>query len=494
MTLAICIATELKVKEGYAWHYDYLSMKDQQRIWDFRDLFLALEEKLGLKEARDLVTRYNEMLGREESPIETIIADWSELDEGESTYFGALDLFSSLAFACMKDKGNIKDAEKCLVVAERFATYLLELDVRNLKTRPCLLWMMARVFFEEYKLDNHEDNNIFFKGTLRGEYRVSTRIFPNDELPLYSPFEDEIPEWKPRATGIPEESKQTTRIVLKAAEEIGDVPVQVGCLQQLLDQGSDNPAKEVKQISKLLMASGNMAPYLRFQLFRFMLVKTEQDKAALRRDILGHGECLSVGFSEYCRCMVLRALTSKAWEKELYLTRAEDANAENSDGDDDDGEGESFRKPPKKDEVVIIERPKKDSAKDREKKDARTKKKEEDEKRRNVEAVERVRRDLEKDMEIKKLKEELEALKRTRPPPAQLEWVDPQSTTASKKKKKKRIDEADGAKNDVDKDWAGVVGDERKRSSPRGWDKTGREAEASTSATAVEVPIVEDVP
>lgn len=81
----------------------------------------------------------------------------------------------------MKYKGSITDAERGLRVAARFATYLLEQDIRNPKTRSC---MMAKVFSEEYRMDSDEDKRIFFKGILHREWCVCIRVFPNKELPL----------------------------------------------------------------------------------------------------------------------------------------------------------------------------------------------------------------------------------------------------------------------------------------------------------------------
>jgi hypothetical protein len=337
----LALAVVIHTKPNFAaldwfWIYEYL--KGQQLVWDFRDLFLALEEKIGLKNAHDLIFRSD---GRKRTPIEAIIADWSELDEDEVTCFGALDLFSSLAFVCMKEKGNMSDTVKCLQVARNLATHLLKLNIQNLKTRPCLMWMMAKVTFEEYKTDKHADSNILFKGILRGEFRTSSKIFPDEGLPLYSPRENEIPEWRPTTADLSDKAKETTRVVLQAAEEIGDISIQANCLQQLLKQGSDNPMGTLEQINQLWKSTGNIASYLHMQLFRFMLVKTEREKQALRQDILDHGECQTRGdFTEYCRYMVLRALTTNEWEKKIYLDRANALHEYDTDDSDDGGGGD----------------------------------------------------------------------------------------------------------------------------------------------------------
>lgn len=448
------MSPEDKVKD-IAWYRVLDTLTSQHRIWDFRDIYLALEEKFGFKEARDVL--YGPPLGG--SPVNSIIADWSEVDDDETMLFGTLDLFASLAFACMKTKGNSKDAKKCLQAAERLATLLLERNIANLKTRPCLMWIMAGVFFEEYSMNRLEGNNISFTGPFRGEYRVSTRIFPNDELPLYAPHEDEIPSWSPKASGISDEAKKTTRVVLKAAEEIGDLPVQVGCLQQLLDQGSDNPSREIKRINELWMSAGNMASYLRLQLFRFMLVKTETDKRNVRRAILEHGESLSGGFTEYCRCMILRALSSKTWEKELYLDRANDTFPDDAEEEEEEDDDQIVKYPkPSKGEVVTRDVARKGGLKRRETQNEEEKKKVEEEKKKKLELEDRERREAEKDVQIKKLKEELEALKRERPPPAmqaQIAW-DEWGVAKSKKKKKERVEGGNSTRDAVDTGLSGV--------------------------------------
>jgi hypothetical protein len=443
----VSISPEANIKL-HGWFSTYEVLKHQQRIWDFRDLFLALEEQLGLQEAGDLIMSSKDPRA---NAVDTIITDWSELDQDESTYFGALDLFSSLAFACMKTKGADKDVKKCLQVADNFATHLLQLDAQNLKTRPCLMWMMAGVLFEEYQMDNDEGANISFQGTFRGEYRTSTRIFPYDELPIYAPYEDEHPEWKPKAPGISNEARQTTVVVLKAAEEIGDVPVQTGCLQQLLDQGPDDPSREIRQLNELWLSTGNMAVYLRFQLFRFMLIKSEKEKEALRRDILDYGECLSVGFTEYCRCMVLRALTPKAWEKELYLSRAYETKPVNAaDESDDDGGDTKDGKDGRdgkldKEALAVVERLKYRASKRQAKKEEEDKKRIEEEvkiKKLKAEMEESVRRrvegfarrEAEMGAALGRVKKDLEGLKRERSSRAQIEWG-----TEVKKDEKTRI-------------------------------------------------------
>lgn len=86
-----------------------MDLKYGQRVCDFRGFFLALEEKLGLKEARDLLFLQDECV---DIPIKTIITDWLGLDEDESTYLWAVDLFSLLAFGCINYKRSITDTKK----------------------------------------------------------------------------------------------------------------------------------------------------------------------------------------------------------------------------------------------------------------------------------------------------------------------------------------------------------------------------------------------
>ncbi|KAK9441664.1 hypothetical protein VB005_06306 [Metarhizium brunneum] len=80
LALAAHIPAENQIK-GAANRYSVsMDLKYGQRVCDFRSFFFALEEKLGLKEAQGLPFLQDE---RVDIPIETIITDWSELDEGE---------------------------------------------------------------------------------------------------------------------------------------------------------------------------------------------------------------------------------------------------------------------------------------------------------------------------------------------------------------------------------------------------------------------------
>ncbi|QLI66669.1 uncharacterized protein G6M90_00g046650 [Metarhizium brunneum] len=79
LALAAHIPAENQIK-GAANRYSVsMDLKYGQRVCDFRSFFFALEEKLGLKEAQGLPFLQDE---RVDIPIETIITDWSELDEG----------------------------------------------------------------------------------------------------------------------------------------------------------------------------------------------------------------------------------------------------------------------------------------------------------------------------------------------------------------------------------------------------------------------------
>ena len=314
-----------------SWGTIYQHLLAEERVWEFKDILLALEEQEGLEDAASMLLhdRYSEWDFALLPVVEDLVRDWGSLTVDESCYFGGLDLFASLSVACAKGPISSKRREAmelCLETADKYAEHLSRLSVENLKTRPFLMWMMAKSYLEASFDEQTDADFIVFKGSSRGTFDGAMGIFPYEEMPLYAPTEDEMPEWRPRCLFMTDEILRTTEVILAAAEELGDVPLQVGCLQQLAVRGSAEPRAHLERVLKLWKSSGNRQSYLRVLLFHYLLVRDEAEKAALRRDILEHGECSDTGFTEYARCMILRALTPHEIEKSRYRRRAKSAH------------------------------------------------------------------------------------------------------------------------------------------------------------------------
>ncbi|KAK7414842.1 hypothetical protein QQX98_006357 [Neonectria punicea] len=113
-------------------------------------------------------------------------------------------------------------------------------------------------------------------------------------------------------------------MVLKAAEDLGDVNIQAGCLQQLIFHGADDPPKIVKQLGDLYLSTGNQSGYRDLLLFRYMLVKTPSDKEKLRQDILVGGQYRTHGADQAVQFKILAALATSDYERRMYQDRYEE--------------------------------------------------------------------------------------------------------------------------------------------------------------------------
>lgn len=108
-------------------------------------------------------------------------------------------------------------------------------------------------------------------------------IFRQVQFPLLAINNGKIINCGPEAVGASEIAKETTRIVLEAAEDMGNRAVQEKCLFELIRRESDEPLTEIERMSSLLITAGNATDELRLRLFSAVFVKSDTEKKALRR-------------------------------------------------------------------------------------------------------------------------------------------------------------------------------------------------------------------
>ncbi|PNY28927.1 Uncharacterized protein TCAP_01158 [Tolypocladium capitatum] len=301
--------------------YEYL--RPNGLIWEFRDLFLELQQLVGGEAALSMLTDKEALETPAEELIDRLHADWDGQDE--STSYALIDIFTCLGLAFMEQPGKGPNIRKCLDIAGKHADALFGDDDEVANCRPSLRYVMANILMESYGEPAVREIAISFPDQRRGDLLLSRHLFPSESLPIYAPAEDETPTWRPGKTDLDEPWKLTTERVLAQAEKLGDVEMQAACLQELMHQGNEEAESVLEQLEHLWLSVGSMMKVHQTQLFRYMLAKTPADREQLRRDILAGGEFGFAGFWEgYAQYMVLRALTPRAREKEVYLDRAED--------------------------------------------------------------------------------------------------------------------------------------------------------------------------
>ncbi|KND92321.1 hypothetical protein TOPH_03010 [Tolypocladium ophioglossoides CBS 100239] len=304
------------------WKQLYEYLQTDGLIWEFRDLFLELEQLVGVDEALSMLINVKELESSGEELLERLHADWDGQDESSS--YALIDIFASLGLAFMERPGKESTIIKCLDIAEKHAVALVGDNDEMAYCRPCLRYVMAMVLMESYGEPGARSGGISFPDHRRGDLLLSRHLFPSESLPIYAPVEDETPTWRPGGTDLDEIWNFKTEQVLEQAEKLGDVEMQAACLQELMYQGKGTAEFVLEQLEHLWWSVGSMTKVHQTQLFRYMLATSPAGREQLRRDILAGGEFGLAGFWEgYAQYMILRALTPKAREKEVYLARAE---------------------------------------------------------------------------------------------------------------------------------------------------------------------------
>lgn len=305
------------------WKLLYEYLQADGLIWEFRDLFLELEQLVGAEEALRMLIDGKAHKSSAEELIDRLHADWDGQDE--SSVYALIDIFTSLGLAFIGQPAHESGRRKCLDLAEKHVRVLVSDDDEMAHCRPCLRYVMAMVLIELHDEPGKRHGSISFPDHRRGDLLLSRHVFPAESLPIYAPIEDEAPTWLPSKTDPDDElPKIKTEATLELAEKLGDVEMQAACLQELMYQGEEEAEYALEKLEHLWLSVGCMMKVHQTQLFRYMLARTPPGREQLRRDMLTGGEFGFAGFWEgYAQYMVLRALTPKAREKEVYLARAE---------------------------------------------------------------------------------------------------------------------------------------------------------------------------
>ncbi|KAL3303969.1 tetratricopeptide repeat domain-containing protein [Colletotrichum asianum] len=293
----------------------YLHLKAEERIWEFRDLFHECLAAYGLKEIFRMMFGEKDEKGSrwEVDIVQTICDDWSAAVEDEAVSFAFLDIFTTIALASMAQPDNSR-------TASRYFEYTSAKPVGLAALRNRLRM-------------------------LPGKVRISRRVFPHQNIPMYAPVEDESPEWRPNSTPDTEENSVVIRMVLKTAQKICDTELQAACIQELI-YISPAPEELLDELSSLWKSVGNLRRHNQTHLYRYLCIPASppEPREKLRQDILLSGEFSSAGFSQYAQYMVLRALSSRLHEKSAYSKRARSLQ-QALDEDDSNMSAEQSAKP-----------------------------------------------------------------------------------------------------------------------------------------------------
>ncbi|KAH7159526.1 hypothetical protein B0J13DRAFT_616341 [Dactylonectria estremocensis] len=311
-------ASQLK-SEPFDWRSLYHHLRSQERLWEANDLLQKLSYLLGFDVY--LHTLFPVFVLQFEDPtsslIQQVLAEWDlELDD-ESTLLAWIDIFATLSFTHMKLPGQSDTIKSCLEIARSHSQKLLTHGSSNLKTRPYLRFLVAEAFYKDYSDEKDWKDDVIFSNVGRGILRRPECIFPDCSWPIYQPEDDESPQWSPKRDVKKQCIVDTLQLVHRTAEELGDIKVQAGCLEQLVYHGEGDPEKTLTQLSDLFFTTGYLFERRLLFFSRYLLVNTPLARAQLRLDLLLAGPCVDRDW-EHIRYSILAALAITGQEKKLY--------------------------------------------------------------------------------------------------------------------------------------------------------------------------------
>ncbi|KAM7192387.1 hypothetical protein V8F33_008400, partial [Rhypophila sp. PSN 637] len=255
----------------FKWNQLYHRILGENRIWDLRDLLVAAVSLFGTQFLTQCLNGKSFSLA-----LDRLLEDWIQPEYDESTNLGLLDLFTSLL---LDRPSSIKDNPKAALLLEHAKTLAESIqvnDTQNMRSRPFIQWIMAKVVSEMGDIPIRPDG-------LRVEDFSGITIFPGPgvHLPVYIPAEPwDKPHWDMYSVRSNHQQRQALQVALQAARFIGDYRLQATCLKILILY-SQEPKVLMDSLSSLQFEQGDTEGFLETCLSKYIALGSEDEAARL---------------------------------------------------------------------------------------------------------------------------------------------------------------------------------------------------------------------
>ncbi|KAK1623592.1 hypothetical protein BDP81DRAFT_503328 [Colletotrichum phormii] len=132
----------------------YLHLRDEGRIWEFRNLLANLlhSYRYCVSGALGILLADNgeETDERLIKMVERIEDDWGTTTPNEESSFALLDIFTTLTLSSMNARTNPTTVKTIFEFSQSHALEVVGIQSTNTKTRPYLRWIIAKVLLEQY--------------------------------------------------------------------------------------------------------------------------------------------------------------------------------------------------------------------------------------------------------------------------------------------------------------------------------------------------------
>ncbi|KAI0152447.1 hypothetical protein F4776DRAFT_601617 [Hypoxylon sp. NC0597] len=257
----------------------YKNLLAQGRIWDIRDIAVAL-----ISADVNILDQWN--------GIRCFAKDWSSLASDASTTLALLDIFVSLATYELQK--SVETAEALISESAPLALSVIENDPGSMKSRPFTRWMLAKTHLSDVKgphyAYSYKDHFKPFPGVVFHSKR--------SQLPQYVPVKSENPGWNPR--GAAPEFERPVKMAVITSRELGDYQTEVMALQRLIIL-SARPSKEFEELCKLQkVTQGDICGYSKTLTSKYLISNSDDLKQELKTemselfDVPDFSNCLSM--------------------------------------------------------------------------------------------------------------------------------------------------------------------------------------------------------
>lgn len=252
------------------WKRLYRQLLSEDRVWDFRDAFLAVSACYGTENALQAFLEYG-------SSMKDLLADWQTDSQDESTNLALLDILSLTTIAAGTYTGVHYLAKTSVQLAESIGNSLLNSSPDLVQSRPFLRWVVAKAV-----VNSGPRNFKYFS-----DYPGLT-IFPAIEgVPYYIPVSQENPGWLP--LDPTPTSRESLQMALLSSQKMQDYKTEALCLRELALRTQD-PGELLHDLGQLQrFKQHNMDGYLVTLLSRYLICREYSSKEKLRKDIEDFG-------------------------------------------------------------------------------------------------------------------------------------------------------------------------------------------------------------
>lgn len=261
---------ERQLTDWVDWKTLYQQLLSEDRVWDFRDAFLAVSACYGTENALQAFHDYG-------SSMEDLLTDWQTDSQDESTNLALLDILSLTALAAGTYTGVHYLSKTCVQLAESIGNSLLNNSPDLVQSRAFLRWVIAKAVV------NYGPRNFKYFSDYPGLI-----IFPTIEgVPYYIPVSQENPGWLP--LDPTPTSRESLQMALSSAKKMQDYKTEALCLRELALRTED-PGGLLHELGQLQrFKQHNMDGYLVTLLSRYLICRDYSSKENLGKNLEDFG-------------------------------------------------------------------------------------------------------------------------------------------------------------------------------------------------------------